>query len=124
VDVANTRRIALRMKDGRLLACLGAACVGATGDSLAAVLGRWEKTDDRLPPISLDVTRDGSTLRVRLRLSGVERHGILSGAPRQLVLSFPDASGTTSMSAELVSATEMRVRLSSGGEPYVLRKVR
>jgi imidazolonepropionase-like amidohydrolase len=124
VDVANMRRIALRMKDGRMLPCLDAACAGAARDSLAAVVGSWEKADDRLPPISLDVTRDGSTFRVRLRLSGVERRGILSGTSRDLVLSFVDAPGTASMSAEVVSMTEMRLRPSSGGEAYLLRKVR
>ena len=123
-DIANTRRIAIRMKDGRLLPCLDAACRGATRDSLAAVVGSWQKTDDKLPPIGLDVTTDGSALRARLRLSGVERHGTISGSPWHLVLSFPDAAGGTSMNAELVSANEMRVRLSAAGEWYLLRRMR
>ena len=123
-DVANTRRIALRIKDGRLLQCLDASCGSAVRDSLDAVLGTWQKTDDRLPPIGLDVTRDGSVLRARLRLSGVERVGTVTGTPSRLVVSFPDASSATPMIAELVSAIEMRVRLSAGGEAYLLRKVR
>lgn len=122
-EVANLRRIVLRMKDGRMLSCGEVGCADESRDSLAAIVGRWEKTDDRLPPIGLDVTRDGSTLRARLRLSGVERQGTVSGSARRLVFSFPDASGATSMIAELVSATEMRVRLSAGGETYRLRRM-
>ncbi len=121
-DIANARRIALRMKDGRMLSCLDAPCAGAPRDSLAALVGRWEKTDDRLPPIGLDVTRDGPTLRVRLRLSGVERHGTVSGTAQRLVFGFPDAAAT-STTGELVSATELRLRLSADGEAYRLRKV-
>ena len=106
-----------------MLSCGEVGCADESRDSLAAIVGRWEKTDDRLPPIGLDVTRDGSTLRARLRLSGVERQGTVSGSARRLVFSFPDASGATSMIAELVSATEMRVRLSAGGETYRLRRM-
>ena len=62
--------------------------------------------DDRLPPIALDVTDAGTTLHARLRLSGVQLDGELTGTPQQLLLRFPDGSGTRTMTATLVSLAE------------------
>jgi hypothetical protein len=39
--------------------------------SIVDVRGSWQKMDDRLPPIALDITEAGAAMRVRLRLSGV-----------------------------------------------------
>jgi hypothetical protein len=91
--------------------------------SIADVRGSWQKMDDRLPPIALDVTEAGTTLHARLRLSGVQLDGELIGTPKQLVLRFPGSAGAQTMTATLVSLTEMRLQLSPGGETYTLWKV-
>ena len=105
------------------------ACRAVSPDSPAApmsigdVRGSWQKQDDRLPPIALDVTEDGTALRARVRLSGVQLDGELTGTPQQLVLRFPDGSATRTMTAQLVSLTEMRLQMAPGGETFTLRKV-
>lgn len=96
----------------------------ATVASIVDVRGSWQKIDDRLPPISLDVTEAGTTMRARLRLSGVELDGELTGTPQALLLRFPSAAGgERTMTATVVSLTEMRLRMAPGGETFTLRKV-
>ena len=95
----------------------------ATVASIADVRGSWEKMDDRLPPISLDVTEVGATMRARLRLSGVQMDGELTGSPQALVLRFPSTTGEQTMTATVVSLTEMRLRMAPGGETFTLRRV-
>ena len=94
----------------------------AAQTSIADARGSWQKMDDRLPPIALDVTEDGTALHARLRLSGVQLDGELTGTPQQLVLRFPGSPGAQTMTATLVSLTEMRLQLSPG-EAYTLQKV-
>lgn len=112
-----------------LVLLLAVACRAVSPESPAAqasivdARGSWQKMDDRLPPIALDVTDAGTTLHARLRLSGVQLDGELTGTPQQLLLRFPDGSGTRTMTATLVSLAEMRLQLSPGGESYTLRKV-
>lgn len=112
-----------------LVLLLAVACRAVSPESSAAqasiadVRGSWQKLDERLPPIALDVTEAGTALHARLRLSGVQLDGELTGTPRQLVLRFPGSSGAQTMTATLVSLTEMRLQLSPGGETYTLRKV-
>ena len=91
--------------------------------SLADVRGSWQKMDDRLPPIALDVTEAGTAMRARLRLSGVQLDGELTGTPQALVLRFPSAEGDRTMTAMVVSLTEMRLQMAPGGETFTLRKV-
>jgi hypothetical protein len=95
----------------------------ATVASIVDVRGSWQKMDDRLPPISLDITEAGSTMHARLRLSGVELNGELTGAPQALVLRFPSTAGERTMTATVVSLTEMRLQMAPGGETFTLRKV-
>lgn len=95
----------------------------ATVVSMVDVRGNWQKLDDRLPPISLDITEAGTTMRARLRLSGVQLDGELTGTPRALVLRFPSAVGERTMTATVVSLTEMRLQMAPGGETFTLRKV-
>jgi hypothetical protein len=95
----------------------------ATVASIVDVRGSWQKMDDRLPPISLDVTEAGTAMRARLRLSGVQFDGELTGTPQSLVLRFPSAEGERTMTAKVVSLTEMRLRMAPGGETFTLRKV-
>ena len=95
----------------------------ATVASIADVRGSWQKMDDRLPPIALDVTEAGTAMRVRLRLSGVEMDGELTGTPQALVLRFPGTLGERTMTATVVSPTEMRLRMTPDGEAFTLRKV-
>ena len=79
--------------------------------------------DDRLPPISLDITGGGAEMRARLRLSGVQMDGELTGTPEALVLRFPGTVGERTMTATVVSLTEMRLQMAPGGETFTLRKV-
>ena len=95
----------------------------ATVASIVDVRGSWQKMDDRLPPISLDITEAGTTMHARLRLSGVQMDGELTGTPRALVLRFPSTAGERTMTATVVSLTEMRLRMAPDGETFTLRKV-
>ena len=119
----------LRGATTTLALLLAVACRAVSPESPAAmasivdVRGSWQKMDDRLPPISLDVTEAGTTMRARLRLSGVQLDGELTGTPQSLVLRFPSAEGERTMTATVVSLTEMRLRMEPGGETFTLRKV-
>ena len=95
----------------------------ATVASIVDVRGSWQKMDDRLPPIALDITEAGTAMHARLRLSGVEMNGELTGTPRALVLRFPGTVGERTMAATVVSLTEMRLQMAPGGETFTLRKV-
>ena len=95
----------------------------ATVASIVDVRGTWQKMDDRLPPISLDITEAGSTMRARLSLSGVQMDGELTGSPQALVLRFPSTTGEQTMTATVVSLTEMRLRMAPDGETITLRRV-
>ena len=95
----------------------------ATVASIVDVRGSWQKMDDRLPPITLDITEAGATMHVRLRLSGVQMDGEITGTPQALVLRFPSTVGERTMTATVVSLTEMRLQMAPGGETFTLRKV-
>jgi hypothetical protein len=119
----------LRDATTTLVLVLAVSCRAFSPESPAAVAsivdvrGSWQKMDDRLPPISLDVTEAGTTMRARLRLSGVQLDGELTGTPQSLLLRFPSAEGERTMTATVVSLTEMRLRMAPGGETFTLRKV-
>jgi hypothetical protein len=119
----------LRGATTTLALLLAVSCRAVSPESPAAmasivdVRGSWQKMDDRLPPISLDVTEDGTTMRARLSLSGVQMDGELTGTPQALVLRFPGALGERTMMATVVSLTEMRLQMAPGGETFTLRKV-
>jgi hypothetical protein len=91
--------------------------------SIVDVRGSWQKMDDRLPPISLDITEAGTSMHARLRLSGLEMNGELTGTPQALLLRFPSTMGERTMTATVVSLTEMRLQMAPGGETFTLRKV-
>ena len=119
----------LRGATTTLVLVLAVSCRAVSPESPAAmasivdVRGSWQKMDDRLPPISLDVTEAGTTMRARLRRSGVQLDGELTGTPQSLLLRFPSAEGERTMTATVVSLTEMRLRMAPGGETFTLRKV-
>jgi hypothetical protein len=54
------------------------SCVKTPAPVGDEILGEWEKQDDLLPPINLVLSREGTTILGRLRLSGREANGIAS----------------------------------------------
>ena len=76
--------------------------------------------DDKLPPISLQITAERVGLRARLRLSGSESIGSASLNGRELRVTFGD--GRATMVAEVVSRTQLRLRLQATGPEYRLTK--
>ena len=95
------------------------ACARQSSPRIADVVGSWEKEEQTLPPISLDLSSDGDLLRARLRLSGSESNGtaVLDGSTLRLSL-----QGREKLSGEFVSMTELRLRFGSGADAYILRK--
>jgi hypothetical protein len=49
--------------------------------------------------------------------------GELTGTPQALVLRFPGTLGERTMTATVVSPTEMRLKMTPDGETFTLRKV-
>jgi hypothetical protein len=98
---------------GQLAGCADSA------PTVDEILGEWEKDDNRLPPISLVLSKHDSGMVARLRLSGIQAigTGILDG--RKLRLIFParqDALG------EFVTKTELRLRLEASRPEFLLKK--
>jgi hypothetical protein len=99
---------------------LGIACAGSTAPRVDDLVGEWQKEDKALPPINLIVTRSGSDLRARLRLSGTDRNGsvALDGTHLRVTL-----DGTPeSLTGELVSSLDLDLKLTASGQAYRLRK--
>lgn len=107
----------------RALALTGMAFIVACSGSLAPttdeILGDWQKQDDKLPPISLMLARDGEVVRARLRLSGVEVHGTAIVDRRSLRVALP---GRPELTGEFASSTELTVRFEATGPAYLLTK--
>lgn len=95
------------------------ACSGNLAPTTDEVLGEWEKQDDKLPPISLTLARDGGGVRVRLRLSGVEVHGTATVDGRSLRVTLPNRP---ELVGEFQSRTELTLRFEAGGPTYLLAK--
>ena len=91
-------------------------------DEIDEIAGDWQKEEQTLPPISLELVRRGEVLHARLRLSGMESNGtaVLDGATLRVQLPGRDAP----LIGTLVSPTELDLGLDSGRPPYRLRKQR
>lgn len=96
------------------------ACASFSGPEIDDVVGEWQKDDDRLPPVHLLITRDGSALSARVRLSGIERMGTAAVDGRRLILTLTEP--TDVVEGEFTSSTELMLQLRRDGEPYRLLK--
>ena len=96
------------------------ACSPPAEPRLDEIAGDWQKEEQTLPPISLELTRRGEVLHARLRLSGTESIGtaVLDGATLRVQLPGRDAP----LIGTLVSPTELDFRLDPARPPYRLRK--
>jgi hypothetical protein len=104
-----------------LALCIAAtACIRPFEPSEADVLGEWQKIDDTLPPINLELTRAGEDLQARLRLSGVDLNGTAELDGSQLLLVVPGR--TEPLIGEFISSTELRLRFDAPAGSYTLRK--
>lgn len=95
------------------------ACSGSFAPTTDEILGDWQKQDDKLPPISLTLTRQGEVVRARLRLSGVEAHGTATVDRRTLRVALP---GRPELTGEFVSSSELTLRFEAAGRAYLLTK--
>jgi hypothetical protein len=103
-----------------IIAALSAGCNDTAGPvTTANVVGEWAKIDNSLPPVNLSITRDGSGLHARLRLSGVEANGTANIEGRRLTLSLQGRA--EAMLGDVVSGTELDLQLAPGAS-YRLRK--
>jgi hypothetical protein len=103
-----------------IVGALGAGCNDTAAPFAPAnVVGEWAKMDNSLPPVSLSITRDGSGLHARLRLSGVEANGTATVDGRRLSLALQGRA--EAMLGEVVSDTELDLQLAPGAS-YRLHK--
>jgi hypothetical protein len=102
-----------------LLVLVLTRCGSPAAPTVDEALGEWEKPDSLLPPINLLLTRNGSRVDARLRLSGIEANGIAVFSDRQLRLTFP---GRPDVVGEFISKDELKLRLDAAGPEYVLKK--
>src|SRR5688572_30070080 len=87
----------------------------------ADVIGQWQKREDTLPPIHLELTSSGNGLAARLRLSGVELNGSAQLDGNQLLLVMPGR--VEPMIGEFLSSTELRLRFDAPAGMYTLHKL-
>jgi hypothetical protein len=95
------------------------SCVKTPAPVSDDILGEWEKQDELLPPITLVLSREGTTIFGRLRLSGRESHGIALVEGERFRLKL---AGQQEVSGQLVSQYELRLHLSDKDPPFVLTK--
>jgi hypothetical protein len=107
------------MKTTLLIATI-VSCNGVGTPNTQDVVGEWERPVDSLPPINLVLTPEGSALRARLRLSGVERFGQATIDSEALRIRFDDGGA---LDGRFTSATELIVQFPSNGRSYRLRKL-
>jgi hypothetical protein len=84
------------------------------------VLGDWERRESTLPPINLVLSREGTGLAARLRLSGVDLSGRAELHGTKLTFEFPGR--TEQPLGELVAKGELQFRLGPRTDLYTLRK--
>ena len=111
---------ALRCLAAIFLITLLAACTPKVITPDAAV-GEWQKLEESLPPINLVLSRDGTRLLARLRLSGVELNGLARLQDNQLYLDFPNREPIT---GEFTSKVSLELRLEKPNGKFVLTKMR
>jgi len=103
-----------------VIAALSAGCSDpAAPVTPANIVGEWWKVDDALPSVNLSITRDGSRLHARLRLSGVEANGTATVDGRRLTLALQGRAEP--MLGEVVSDTQLDLQLAPGAS-YRLQK--
>ena len=103
-----------------IIAALSAGCNDTAAPvTTANIVGEWVKMDPSLPPVNLSITRDGSGLHARLRLSGVEANGTATVDGRRLTLALQGHA--EAMVGEVVSDTELDLQLAPGAS-YRLQK--
>src|SRR5262245_60902997 len=96
-----------------IVAALSAGCsYPAAPVTPANSVGEWWKVDDALPWVNLTITRDGSRLHARLRLSGVEANGTANVEGRRLTLALQGRA--EAMIGDVVSGTELDLQLAQG----------
>jgi hypothetical protein len=103
-----------------IVAALAAGCNDTSAPVTPVnIVGEWAKMDNALPPVNLSITRDGSGLHARLRLSGVEANGTATVDGRRVTLALQGR--TDAMLGEVVSDTELDLQLAPG-QSYRLQK--
>jgi len=103
-----------------LSALVLAACQRPVGPRVDDVAGDWLKLEQSLPPVDLTLTRSGSELRARLRLSGRESFGTatLDGTKLRITLE----GQTEPLVGEFVSNVELTLEFGSSVPEQHLRK--
>ena len=96
-----------------------ASCNPPSTPSADAIVGEWELPGESLPPINLMLTPQGSELRARLRLSGVERHGRAIVTDSTLRIAFDDGRA---LDGRFTSSTQLILYFGSAERTYVLQK--
>jgi len=83
-------RCCLNTARGLLAFLLFAAMASCVDSSILVddVLGEWEKEDNSLPPIHIVLSRDGTRILARIRLSGVDLNGMATLDGNQLLMRF------------------------------------
>jgi hypothetical protein len=113
------RRIALLIGVLALAACNGSPTPNGPTLRVADVVGQWTKVEESLPPIDLLLTRDGTIVRARLRLSGSESNGTATIDGSQLTLRFPDRSD---IAGKLLSESELELQFDLPPQQQRLQK--
>ncbi len=97
------------------------ACASPSSAPAADTLvGSWQKDDTSLPPITLTVSREGSDLRARLRLSGTESNGVIVRDGTHIIITLEGSRGI--LTGELLSASDLELSLPAAGSSYKLHK--
>ena len=103
-----------------LSALVLAACQRPAAPRVDDVAGDWLKLEKSMPPVDLTLTRSGSDLRARLRLSGRESFGTATVDGMNLRITF-DGQGEP-LVGEFVSNVELTLKLGSPVTEQHLRK--
>ena len=103
-----------------VIALIAAACQRPVAPASADITGDWLKLDKSMPPVGLLITREGSDLRARLRLSGREAFGTVTLNGSRLRIMLEDQ--TEPLLGELVSDVELSLKLVSPTDDQRLHK--
>jgi hypothetical protein len=97
-----------------------AACQRPVAPGVDDVAGNWLKLEKSMPPVDLTLTRSGTDLRARLRLSGRESFGTATIDGTNLRIAFEDQ--TEPLVGEFASNVELTLKLGSPVTEQHLRK--
>lgn len=102
------------------------ACDSATGVDRNQFFGRWTKTTNDLPPVTLEVRSENGATVGQVWLSGVTYTYPAVVDDTSVVLANPVSSGLAAFQGVLISGNEMRATLRGGANEtvVVLRKER